>query len=71
MLSEQAITSTGLFNTRAVAKLHHKCRTQPVSGFRDNAAFVGILSTQLWLKNFSSRATADVPNLAAAAGGRA
>ncbi|EUB97864.1 asparagine synthase (glutamine-hydrolyzing) [Rhizobium sp. CF080] len=58
MLGEQAISASGLFNPRAVAKLHQKCLTQPVSGFRDNAAFVGILSTQLWLKGFS-RSTAD------------
>jgi asparagine synthase (glutamine-hydrolysing) len=58
MLGEQAIASAGLFNPRAVAKLHQKCRTQPVSGFRDNAAFVGILSTQLWLKGFA-RSAAD------------
>ncbi|MDQ0136485.1 asparagine synthase (glutamine-hydrolyzing) [Neorhizobium galegae] len=58
MLGEQAISASGLFNPRAVAKLHQKCRTQPVSGFRDNAAFVGILSTQLWLKGFS-RCAAD------------
>ena len=37
----------------AVAKLHEKCRRQPASGFRDNAAFVGILSTQLWLATFT------------------
>jgi asparagine synthase (glutamine-hydrolysing) len=36
-----------------VAKLHQKCSTQPVSGFRDNAALVGILSTQLWQRNFA------------------
>ncbi len=58
MLGEQAIAAAGLFNPRAVAKLHQKCRLAPVSGFRDNAAFVGILSTQLWLKGFS-RSAAD------------
>ncbi|KKX30679.1 asparagine synthase (glutamine-hydrolyzing) [Rhizobium sp. LC145] len=54
MLSEAEIGGGGLFNARAVSKLHRKCSTQPVSGFRDNAAFVGILSTQLWLRNFSA-----------------
>ncbi|MGK6311675.1 asparagine synthase (glutamine-hydrolyzing) [Neorhizobium sp. DT-125] len=68
LLSEEAITGAGLFNARAVAKLHQKCRAQPVSGFRDNAAFVGILSTQLWLRSFESRQTAEVRNAAAAAG---
>ncbi len=71
LLGEQALASSGLFNTRAVAKLHQKCRTQPVSGFRDNAAFVGILSTQLWLKNFGTREQADDRNVTTARGGRA
>ena len=52
-LSEAAVGATGLFNPKAVAKLHEKCRARPVTGFRDNAAFVGILSTQLWLKTFT------------------
>lgn len=56
MLGEQAIAASGLFNPKAVAKLHQKCRLAPVSGFRDNAAFVGILSTQLWLKGFARSA---------------
>lgn len=54
-LSEASIAAGGLFNAKAVANLHEKCRTQPVSGFRDNAAFVGILSTQLWQKNFTGQ----------------
>ncbi|PDQ21768.1 asparagine synthase (glutamine-hydrolyzing) [Mesorhizobium sanjuanii] len=54
-LSEASIAAAGLFNAKAVAKLHEKCRTQPASGFRDNAAFVGILSTQLWQKNFTGQ----------------
>jgi len=52
-LSEEAVAASGLFNAKAVAKLHEKCRTRPASGFRDNAAFVGILSTELWLKTFT------------------
>jgi asparagine synthase (glutamine-hydrolyzing) len=55
LLSEQAISAGGLFDARAVARLHAKCRSQTVSGFRDNAAFVGILSTQLWLEAFASQ----------------
>lgn len=52
-LSEEAVAASGLFNAKAVAKLYEKCRTRPASGFRDNAAFVGILSTELWLKTFT------------------
>ncbi|MCZ4090876.1 asparagine synthase (glutamine-hydrolyzing) [Sinorhizobium psoraleae] len=52
-MSEEAIAAGGLFNAKAVAKLCEKCRARPASGFRDNAAFVGILSTQLWLQTFT------------------
>jgi asparagine synthase (glutamine-hydrolysing) len=52
MLSERAVTATGMFDPAAVSRLYGKCRKQPVAGFRDNAAFVGILSTQLWAGNF-------------------
>jgi asparagine synthase (glutamine-hydrolysing) len=71
MLGEQAIAAAGLFNARAVAKLHQKCRTQTVSGFRDNAAFVGILSTQLWLQNFTARDADGADHIAMAAGSKA
>jgi asparagine synthase (glutamine-hydrolysing) len=54
-LSEASIAAGGLFNAKAVASLHEKCRTQPASGFRDNAAFLGILSTQLWQKIFTGQ----------------
>lgn len=54
-MSEASIAADGLFNAKAVVKLHEKCRMQPASGFRDNAAFVGILSTQLWQKNFTGQ----------------
>ncbi|WP_164923974.1 asparagine synthase (glutamine-hydrolyzing) [Sinorhizobium fredii] len=52
-LSEDAVAEGGLFNAKAVTKLYEKCRSRPASGFRDNAAFVGILSTQLWLQTFA------------------
>ncbi|WEX88649.1 asparagine synthase (glutamine-hydrolyzing) [Sinorhizobium garamanticum] len=52
-MGEEAIAAGGLFNAKAVTKLYEKCRARPASGFRDNAAFVGILSTQLWLQTFT------------------
>ncbi|MFK4769849.1 asparagine synthase (glutamine-hydrolyzing) [Rhizobium sp. ZW T2_16] len=55
MLSERAVSATGLFDPVAVSRLHGKCRKQTVAGFRDNAAFVGILSTQLWAENFAKK----------------
>lgn len=52
IMSETAITEGGLFDPQAVAMLARKCMAKPASGFRDNAAFVGILSTQLWHQAF-------------------
>ena len=54
-LNEGKMAATGLFNPKAVTRLHQKCRTSPTAGFRDNAAFVGILSTQLWVEQFMRR----------------
>ena len=53
LLSREAIASTGLFNPQATANLLQKARRGAIGGFRDNAAFVGILSTQLWSREFS------------------
>jgi asparagine synthase (glutamine-hydrolysing) len=54
-LGERAVAASGLFNPVMVRKLVEKCRAKPVGGFRDNAAFVGILSTQLWVDQFTNR----------------
>ena len=48
MMSEQALANAGAFNPRAVMKLQQKCAAAANLGFRDNVAFVGVLSTQLW-----------------------
>jgi asparagine synthase (glutamine-hydrolysing) len=55
LLSADAIASSGLFNPHAAAKLLEKCRRGAISGFRDNAALVGTISTQLWYKAFAER----------------
>ncbi|MFK4258919.1 asparagine synthase (glutamine-hydrolyzing) [Agrobacterium tumefaciens] len=47
VLSTGRVRTTGLFNAQAVEKLTTKVRQKQATGFRDNAAFVGILSTQL------------------------
>jgi asparagine synthase (glutamine-hydrolysing) len=47
MLSSQALAKGGLFNAPAVEKLKSKVLHQQATSFRDNAAFIGILSTQL------------------------
>ncbi len=54
ILSPEAVSATGLFNPLATAKLLEKSRREPLGGFRDNAAFVGILSTQLWSREFAN-----------------
>jgi asparagine synthase (glutamine-hydrolysing) len=59
-LGDAALSAGGLFNAKAVQKLHEKCAASPHSGFRDNAAFVGILSTQLWLQTFTGSASRSV-----------
>jgi asparagine synthase (glutamine-hydrolysing) len=50
------VAQAGLFDRAAVEKLAAKCRAGRFGGFRDNAALVGILSTQLWIDQFASRA---------------
>jgi asparagine synthase (glutamine-hydrolysing) len=59
LLSPQTIASGGLFDSDKVSRLVAKC-TKPggTDGFRDNAAFVGILSTQLWQEHFINRSAA-------------
>lgn len=53
-LSENRLAQSGLFNPASVARLHAKCAAGRASGFRDNAAFVGVLSTQLWIQTFTA-----------------
>ncbi|HWD12310.1 asparagine synthase (glutamine-hydrolyzing) [Pseudochrobactrum sp. sp1633] len=54
LLSEKRIEQSGYFNAKAVSKLCNKNKEQGLSGFRDNTAYVGILSTQLWLEKFTT-----------------
>jgi asparagine synthase (glutamine-hydrolysing) len=63
-VDEVLATPTGLFNATAVNKLATKARTGGMTGFRDNAAFVGILSTQLWHRTFAERTNTLTENAA-------
>jgi asparagine synthase (glutamine-hydrolysing) len=63
-VDETLATPTGLFNPAAVAKLATKARSGAMAGFRDNAAFVGILSTQLWHREFVAGTKALTSNAA-------
>jgi asparagine synthase (glutamine-hydrolysing) len=47
LLSEENLNKTGYFNTKAVSALVKKCRHNPVLGFKDNMAIVGVISTLL------------------------
>lgn len=51
-LSESVVTEAGLFEPRAVAKLLRKCASGRAAGFKDNMAFVGILSSQVLHKTY-------------------
>jgi len=53
-LGAHSVKRFGIFDPVTVEKLHRKCATNASSGFRDNATFVGILSTQLWQETFSA-----------------
>lgn len=56
LLSPEAVSRTGLFNPAMTGRLLDKSRRSGLNGFRDNAAFVGVLSTQLLSDEFPSLA---------------
>lgn len=51
-MSKQSLESAGLFRTESVVKLLEKCSRNKRQGFRENMAFVGIVSTQIIHKKF-------------------
>lgn len=57
VLAPERLAEGGLFNVQAVGKLKEKVRNGQVSGFRDNAAFIGILSTELLRGGAAARST--------------
>jgi len=52
LLQPAAVAESGLFNPAAVGKLADKLDRGAITGFRDNAALVGIVSAQLWTQEF-------------------
>ena len=54
-LSSDEIRQSGVFDAQAVERLWNKCRKQTTIGARDNMALVGVLSTQLWQRQFVQR----------------
>ncbi|HQX24914.1 MAG TPA: asparagine synthase (glutamine-hydrolyzing) [Pseudomonadota bacterium] len=55
LLGGERIRAAGYFDAGAVGKLLDKCRAGRASGFADNQAFVGILSTMLLDQHFVRR----------------
>jgi asparagine synthase (glutamine-hydrolysing) len=51
-LEESSLARTGIFEPAAVAGLVRRCRAGAASGVRESQALVGILSTELWQKQF-------------------
>lgn len=51
-MSPANINGAGYFDSALVQRLIAKCEKLPSTGFRDNLAFVGILSTQVWHETF-------------------
>jgi asparagine synthase (glutamine-hydrolysing) len=60
-LSEDKLKESGLFKPAAVRKLLNKCQRKSRQGFRENMAFVGILSTQIIYDKFVADFKIDTP----------
>ena len=54
VLDASNIARTGVFEPAAVAGLVRRCRAGTAMGFRESQALVGILSTELWHRQFIS-----------------
>jgi asparagine synthase (glutamine-hydrolysing) len=63
LLSEDCIRRYGYFRPDAVRLLASKCRNGKVTGFKDNMALVGILSTQLLHRQFVEDFRAEEPEI--------
>ncbi len=51
-LSAEALEETGIWDADRVAGLVRRCRAGRATGFREGMALVGVLSTQLWHREF-------------------
>jgi asparagine synthase (glutamine-hydrolysing) len=59
LLGRERLKRYGYFDPDKVGRLIGKLKRTPVSGARDNMAFVGILSTQLWHAQFVEGQSVD------------
>jgi asparagine synthase (glutamine-hydrolysing) len=46
------VRDVGIYDERAVAGLVRRCRAGRATGFRENMALMGVLSTQVWHETF-------------------
>jgi len=60
-LTSDALRRVGVFSPTSVAGLVQRCRAGLATGFRENQAIVGVLSTQLWHDQFIERAASPEP----------
>ena len=60
-LSPSALAETGLWDAQRVDGLLRRCRAGRATGMRESMALVGILSTQLWHREFVGRGIAGYP----------
>jgi asparagine synthase (glutamine-hydrolysing) len=60
-LSSSALGETELWDEQRVAALLRRCRAGRVTGMRESMALVGILSTQLWYREFVGKGGESYP----------
>ena len=61
LLSPRALTETGIWDERRVDGLLRRCRAGRATGMRESMALIGVLSTQLWHREFVVRGTDHYP----------
>jgi len=62
LMSEASLREAGYFDAAAVGRLFDKCRAGRATGFADNQAFVGVLSTMLVHRNLRDASGAAAPH---------
>ena len=60
-LSPEALRRVGIFSPAAVQGLVRRCNAGLATGYRENQAITGVLSTQLWHQQFLEQAVTTAP----------
>jgi asparagine synthase (glutamine-hydrolysing) len=68
LLDAGSLRRTGIFNPAAVAILVRRCSAGSATGVWESQALVGILSTELWHREFINNSNSSVPAETAVAG---